>query len=164
MKTALNCFRTFWSQQPVFGNCCDLKIPREHSAIPNMTRSLQPFPKMARWFPRITEPIFTVYYETGFQTESSLTFVAFWCRVSTACVPSTQFFSLKYFGSWGLNSNVPVAPLNGHFPWDIWVTGQALCSLTSGSRSPLRNENAVTKELAVFKAIFKNGHSTSRGA
>jgi len=70
---------------------------------------------------------------------NSHTFVAFWCRVSTACLSSTQFFSLKYFGSWGLNSNVPVAPLNGHLPLEVWVTGQILCSLVSWPRGPLKN-------------------------
>lgn len=153
--------RTFWSQQPVF-----VVIWSDYSEdswrfletirrLRTWSEAFRPFSKMTRWFPKITESIFTVYYETVFHKKSSLTFVAFWCRVSTACVPSTQFFSLKYFGSWGLISNVPVAPLNGHFPWDIWVTGQVFCSLVSGSRSPLRNEDAVTKELAVFQAIPK---------
>ena len=160
-------YRVIYSLQgPVFvaiwGNYCEdsRRLLERLRQFQTWSEAFRPFPKMTimvSWNdPMISEDhranIYTVYYETGFQKQSSLTFVAFWCRVSTACVPSTQFFSLKYFGSWGLNSNVPVAPLNGHFPWEIWVIGQVLCSLVSWSRSPWRNEDSHKRASSICRS------------
>lgn len=75
--------RTFRYQQPVFvviwSNYSEdswrfLESIRRFQTWPEAFR---PFPKMTRLFSKITEPMFTVYYETGFQKRVNLRLLLF---------------------------------------------------------------------------------------